>query len=65
MEISKDEFESYEAVRESGVTNMFAVNVVSDLSGLTREQIMFIMKNYSQLMEQYPDVREQYPDVRK
>jgi len=47
--ITKEQFESYEAVRESGVTNMFAVNTVCELSGLTREQVMEIMKNYSAL----------------
>jgi hypothetical protein len=56
--VTKEDFEAYEAVRTSGVTNMFAVNVVSDLSGLSREQILFIMKHYNNLCEQYPDVRQ-------
>ena len=47
--ITKEQFESYEAVRELGVTNMFAVNNVCNLSGLTREQVFEIMKNYSAL----------------
>ena len=34
--ITQDEFESYEDVRESGVTNMFNVTVVSDYSNLGR-----------------------------
>jgi hypothetical protein len=58
MDITKDEFEAYESVRASGVTNMFAVNVVSQLSGLTREQILEIMKSYGQLTEKYPGVRK-------
>lgn len=57
-EISKEEFKAYERVRSSGVTNMFAVNVVGDLSGLARETIMGIMKNYDELCSLYPDVRE-------
>jgi len=56
--ISREEFESYEAVRQSGVTNMFAVGVVSDLSGLSKDKIKDIMKNYGALCEQYPEVRK-------
>ena len=57
IEITKDEFESYEAVRQSGVTNMFMVSVVCDLSGLSKEKVLAIMKQYGTLMEKYPDVR--------
>ena len=53
MEITKDEFGSYEAVRESGVINMFNVSVVSDLSGLSKEKIFFIMENYEVLEKKY------------
>ena len=53
MNITQDEFDAYEDVRQSGVTNMFNVGVVSDYSGLSRQQIMAIMKNYSELNEKY------------
>jgi len=53
MEITRKEFESYNEVRESGVTNMFMVSTVSDLSGLDKEQIFFIMKNYTELKEKF------------
>ena len=53
MNITQDDFDAYEDVRESGVTNMFDVSVVSDYSGLNREQIMAIMSNYSDLKKQY------------
>ena len=53
MNITQDQFDSYESVRESGVTNMFNVAVVSDYSGLNRQDIMTIMKNYSTLQEKY------------
>lgn len=43
----------YESVRESGVTNMFAVSTVSELSGLDKNIILAIMKNYGSLREQY------------
>ena len=55
MNITQEEFDAYEDVRESGVTNMFDVSTVSDYSGLNREQIMAIMKNYSELNEKYGD----------
>lgn len=45
-------WKAYEKVRASGVTNMFAVNVVCSYSGLTREQALFCMKNFSELKEQ-------------
>ena len=53
MEITQDEFDAYVEVQESGVTNMFNVAVVSDYSGLSKDKIMTIMKNYSDLSKQY------------
>lgn len=57
MDITREEFEAYEDVRKSGVTNMFRISVVEDLSGLEREQITYIMQHYSELNERYPKVR--------
>ena len=54
-EITEEQFEAYEDVRESGVTNMFDVRTVSELSGLDREEIMTIMKGYSKLKEKYDE----------
>lgn len=51
--ITKEEFEAYERIRVSGVTNMFVVNVVEDLSGLSREKILEIIHDYSALREKY------------
>ena len=53
MEITQDQFEAYTDVQESGITNMFDVKTVSTYSGLNREDIMTIMKNYSTLNEKY------------
>ena len=53
MNITQDQFDAYEDVRESGITNMFDVSAVSDYSGLNRQDIMTIMKNYSTLQEKY------------
>ena len=55
--VSKEDFQAYETVRESGVTNMFDVRTVGALSGLEKKTIMEIMKNYETLCKMYPDVR--------
>ena len=52
-EITKEQFEAYEDVRVSGVTNMFDVRTVSRLSRLEKEEIMEIMKNYGTLNDKY------------
>ena len=53
--VTREEFESYVEVQESGVTNMFDVRTVSDLSGLEKEEIMTIMKSYGELKEKYDE----------
>ncbi len=53
MTITADNFHRYEAVRQSGITNMFNVRVVQLLSGLTKHQIIYIMAHYSQLHDKY------------
>tara|TARA_Y100000361_G_C10897838_1_gene207497 strand:+ start:279 stop:452 length:174 start_codon:yes stop_codon:yes gene_type:complete len=52
-EITQDDFNAYEDVRQSGVTNMFDVSTVSDYSGLNRKQIIAIMQNYQTLYDKY------------
>ena len=39
--------------RDSGVTNMFDLRNVTAITGLSKEQIMYIMKNFSELEEKY------------
>ena len=39
--------------RDSGVTNMFYLRNVTAITGLSKEQIMYIMKNFSELEEKY------------
>lgn len=53
MEITQDQFEAYEAIRMSGVTNMFDVVAVEMLSGLPRYVITDIMKNYAAYKAQF------------
>ena len=52
-EITKEQFEAYVDVQESGVTNMFDVRMVQSLSGLEKEQIMTIMQHYGELKDKY------------
>ena len=53
MSITQEEFDAYEDVRQSGVTNMFNISVVSDYSGLSRDKIITIISNYGTLAEKY------------
>ena len=55
VEITQEQFEAYVDVQESGVTNMFDVKTVGELSGLEREEIMKIMTDYGTLREKYND----------
>jgi hypothetical protein len=55
--ISEAEFQAYEDVRKSGVTNMMAVKLVSELSGLQQDTIFQIMEDYNNLCRLYPNVR--------
>ena len=54
-EITKEQFEAYVDVQMSGVTNMFDIQMVSGLSGLNKEEIMKIMKNYGTLKDKYDE----------
>ena len=54
-EISREQFEAYVDVQESGVTNMFDIRTVGNLSGLEKEEIMTIMKSYGELKEKYDE----------
>ena len=54
-EITKEQFEAYVDVQESGITNMFDVKTVGQLSGLEKEEIMSIMKNYGELKDKYDE----------
>lgn len=51
--ITKEQFEAYEEVRLSGVTNMLDTRRVSRLSNLGLMTINIIMKNYGKLEEKF------------
>ena len=54
-EITKEQFEAYVDVKMSGVTNMFNVKLVGELSGLEKEQILTIMQSYGELKDKYDE----------
>ena len=53
--ITKEQFEAYVDVQMSGVTNMFDVRTVGQLSGLEKEQILTIMTSYGELKNKYDE----------
>ena len=53
--ITKEQFEAYVDVQMSGVTNMFDVKLVGELSGLEKDEIMEIMQNYGTLKDKYDE----------
>ena len=55
--VNKEDFQAYEEVRESGVTNMFDIRNIKMLSGLERDTIVEIIEQYSELCAKYPDIR--------
>lgn len=58
MEITKEKFEAFVEVQRSGMTNMFDVRAVSELSDeiISTDEVKEIMKQYANLMEKYPEV---------
>ena len=47
------DFIKYLDCRDSGVTNMFDLRNVTALTGLSKEKIMYIIKNFDKLEEKY------------
>ena len=54
-EISSQDFKRYQSVRNSGVTNMYALTTVSELSGLSKDKLLIIMSLYDELTEKYEE----------
>jgi UDP-N-acetylmuramoylalanine-D-glutamate ligase len=53
VKITKEQFERYEEVRKNGRTNMLMITNVMDLSGLSKEEVLEIMNNYSKLKRRF------------
>ena len=52
-EITAYEFAQYETCRASGVTNMFDITNVMNITGIDKQTIMDIMSNYDYLRAKY------------
>ena len=52
---SREQFEDYVAIRDSGVTNMFSIPTVCNLSttGLTYKNCIYIMDHFTDLAAEY------------
>ena len=53
----QENFEKYEFVRQQGYFNMLDPRA-RQLTGLTKEQYKYIIKNYTRLLSQFPDTKE-------
>ena len=53
MEIDRTDFMAFERLRESGRVNLLAMRGVCDITGLDREQVKNIIKNYDVLAAKY------------
>lgn len=58
MKPTKEQFEEYLAIRDSGVTNMFDVNFITTISetGLTKDICLYIMKHFDELVDEQYEV---------
>ncbi len=52
-EITQEQFNAYENVRLTGLTNMLDIQAVSEYSGLDRMVVLDIITNYTKLKEKF------------
>ena len=55
MKPTREQFEEYVRIRNSGITNMLDVRFITDISntGLNRDICLYIMNHFSALAEEY------------
>ena len=55
MKPTKEQFEEYVRIRNSGVTNMFNIRYIEMISatGLDKDICLYIMEHFSELAEEY------------
>lgn len=55
MKPNEEQFTEYVRIRNSGVTNMFDVRFITDISctGLTKEICLYIMQHFAELADEY------------
>ena len=51
--ISREEFLAYEDIRRSGVTNMWDVTYVSEVTGIPHDKVLIMMAHYGELAKKY------------
>lgn len=58
MKPTKEQFEEYLEIRDSGVTNMFDINYIITISetGLTKDICLYIMKHFDELVDEQYEV---------
>ncbi|KKL24052.1 hypothetical protein LCGC14_2419170 [marine sediment metagenome] len=56
-DITFEDFQAYEKIRKSGITNMMSPDV-QDLAGISKEIHFAIMRHYEALCDKYPTVRD-------
>lgn len=55
-DITKEDFQAYEDVRQSGIVNMYD-SCVQALANITRETHIAIIEHYGELNDKWPEVR--------
>lgn len=55
MEVTREQFQRFNEIRNSGVTNMLDSNVVCRLADITPEVHRYIVNNYNELLNKYGD----------
>lgn len=55
MKPTKEQFEEYVSIRDSGVTNMFDIRFITTISGtgLTKAICLYTMEHFSELADEY------------
>ena len=56
--ITKEDFDKFMKVRNSGLTNMFDADTVSRLSKLDKGKVRHIIHNFDELYDKYNDKKE-------
>ena len=55
MKPTKAQFKEYIEIRNSGITNMFDIRFITDISteGLTKDICLYIMSHFKELVDEY------------
>lgn len=55
MKPTREQYVEYVAIRNSGVTNMFDIRFICDISetGLTKDICLYIMQNFADLADEF------------